>query len=88
MNVLLLLVFVEEDSVDVISLHAIEAAKDIHHALEHDGLVERSGARSAAIGVDPRPGLVVEIELVYIVESLLVLVNPTKDEHRVLSCAC
>lgn len=88
LDVLFLFVFVEEYSVNIISLHAIEAAKDIHNTLEHNGLMERSGAWSATIRVDSCPGLVVEIKLVYIVESFLVLVNATENKHRVLSCAC
>lgn len=78
----LFLIFVEEDAVNVISLHAVEASKDVHHPLKHECLVEGARARCAACRDNSGPCLAVEIELVDVVEPLLVLVDASENKHR------
>jgi hypothetical protein len=43
--------------------------------------MKSSGAWRASGCVDSRPGLVVEIKLIYIIEAFLILVDTAKDEH-------
>jgi|TARA_B110001450_G_C17643834_1_gene490346 hypothetical protein len=43
--------------------------------------MKSSGAWRASSCVDSRPGLVVEIKLIYIIEAFLILVDTAKDEH-------
>ena len=50
--------------------------------------MKSSGAWCASGCVDSRPGLVVEIKLIYIIEAFLILVDTAKDEHRIHGSAC
>lgn len=43
--------------------------------------MKSSSAGCASSRVDSRPGLVVKIKLIYIIEAFLILVNTTKNEH-------
>jgi hypothetical protein len=81
LKVLLFDVIVKEYSVNVVSLHAIEASKDIHHSLVHKGFVESTRARRRPRRDHSRPSLTVKIEFVNVVEPLLVLVDSSEYVH-------
>lgn len=81
------LIFVKLDlgPEDIVSLVSIEAAKDIQpvlFAIDY-ALVERAGGRLEVVDCDPPgPHLRLKQELMHVIESLLLLVDPTEHIQR------
>lgn len=78
----------ECDVVEVIEPRAVKASNDIHHVAENHSFVEGPLFGRKSMGLDFRPlpgfGLIGE----NIVESLLLSVDASEDEDRVLVDHC
>lgn len=59
----------------------IEPADDVHDVVKYDRAMESPRLRCVSYGIDFGPLALVDVELVYIIEPLLISIDSTKNVY-------